>query len=174
MQDNLLFTPHFALLEFTESPTAKKHGIENNPPQEAVENLKRLCEGTLEPLREALGLPVIITSGYRCKALNDILTHASGSSQHLKGQAADFYVGWSTSLNGRGQSGSTPTSRERLVEAFRTILTSPSVDFDQLILYPNFIHVSYVSRERNRHSIMIAQACGKYRAVTRQTALAID
>lgn len=173
MKDNLLFTPHFALLEFAESPTAKKYGIENNPPEEAVENLKRLCEGTLEPLREALGLPVIITSGYRCKALNDILTHASGSSQHLKGQAADFYVGWSTSLNGRGQSGSTPTSRERLIEAFRTILTSPSVDFDQLILYPNFIHVSYASREKNRHSIMIAQACGKYKAVTRADALTV-
>lgn len=173
MKDNLLFTPHFALLEFTESPTAKKYGIENNPPQEAVENLKRLCEGTLEPLREALGLPVIITSGYRCKALNDILTHASGSSQHLKGQAADFYVGWSTQPSGRGQSGCSPTAKERLIEAFRTILTSLSVDFDQLILYPNFIHVSYVSREKNRHSIMIAQACGKYKSVTLADALTV-
>ena len=173
--NNKLLTPHFALLEFTESATARKYGIDNTPPEEAVENQKNLCEGTLEPLREELGQPVIITSGYRCKALNDILSHHSNRSQHLKGQAADFYVGWSTSLNGRGQSGDyCPTSRERLIHAFRTILTSPSVDFDQLILYPTFIHVSYVSRERNRHSIMVAEPCGKYRSVTRQTALAID
>ena len=171
MKNNILFTPHFALLEFTESPTAKKHGIVNTPPDEAVENLKRLCQGTLEPLREALGLPVIITSGYRCKALNDILANASRTSQHMKGQAADFYVGWGTKLSRHGQSGCTPTARERLIQAFRLILTSEKVDFDQLILYPNFIHVSYVSPKANRHSIMIAESSGKYRSVSFKTAL---
>ena len=90
---NEMFTPHFSLLEFTESPTVRKHGIANDPPAEAVDNLKRLCENTLEPLREALQLPVVITSGFRTKALNDLLAHSSERSQHMQGQAADFYVG---------------------------------------------------------------------------------
>ena len=61
MIQNQKLSPHFTLQEFTESATAKKHGIVNEPPQVAVENLKRLCEGTLEPLREKLGLPIIIS-----------------------------------------------------------------------------------------------------------------
>jgi hypothetical protein len=51
--DNIILTPHFTLLEFTESTTARKYGIVNEPPPEAVDNLRRLCQGTLEPLREA-------------------------------------------------------------------------------------------------------------------------
>ena len=66
---NTFLTPHFSLLEMCESRTAKRYGIVNVVPPETVENLKRLCEATLEPLREALGLPVVITCGYRCQRL---------------------------------------------------------------------------------------------------------
>ena len=159
--NNILLSPHFALLEFIESPTASKYGIANIPPPEAKANIRRLCEHTLEPLREALQQPVIITSGYRCKALNIKVAHHSDKSQHLKGQAADFYVGWSASPSGCGQTGSKPTARERLIKAFHLILTSSSIDFDQLILYPTFIHVSYVSRAANRHTILLAKRDGK-------------
>ena len=173
--DNIIFTPHFTLLEFTESATARKYGIVNEPPPEAVDNLRRLCQGTLEPLREALGLPIIITSGYRCKALNNIIAHHSHRSQHLLGQAADFYVGWNAPTGGRGQSGGRCLSpRERLIKAFRLIITDETIGYDQLILYPNFIHVSYVSMVTNRHYIMTAQGNGKYRRVTRENALALN
>ena len=211
-----LLTPHFALQEFIRSATARKHGIANDPPPEAVENLKLLCRHTLEPLREALGLPVVITSGYRCKALNNIIAHHSNRSQHMKGQAADFHVGQGevsgsmfqvpSSLQAKRPCGSSakfqgsgskaaellvPSSlqakrpcgssakfwgtspRERLVRAFRLILTEPSIDFDQLIIYPNFIHVSYVSREKNRHSIMTGSGAGKYCALTREAAMGL-
>lgn len=172
---NIILSPHFCLHEFTESPTARKHGIENSPPMEAVQNLQHLCLCTMEPLREALGLPVIITSGYRTKRLNDILSHASHRSQHCVGSACDFYVGWSPSLNARGQAGTVcPSARERLIKAFRLILTSPSIDFDQLILYPNFIHVSYVSPEANRHYIMTANGRGQYRRVSLEKALSLN
>ena len=149
---NEMFTPHFSLLEFTESPTARKHGIANVPPAEAVDNLKRLCENTLEPLREELGLPVVITSGFRTKALNDLLAHSSERSQHMQGQAADFYVA-------PGQSGL--SRRELLIKAFRLIITSEQIDYDQLILYPTFIHVSYVSKEKNRSTILLGMRNGK-------------
>lgn len=175
MQDNILFTPHFALLEFTESATARKYGIDNAPTPEIVENIRSLCVNTLEPLREALGQPVIITSGYRSKALNDILSHAVKNSQHLKGQAADFYVGWGVPENGRGQSGDhCPSARERLIKAFRLIITDKTIDYDQLILYPTFIHVSYASPTANRHKILVAKGTGRYKSVNRDEVLSIQ
>ena len=165
MKDNTLLTPHFALREFIVSATAMKHGIDNRPTSEVVENLKRLCQHTLEPLREKLGLPIVITSGFRTKALNDIIVHASRKSQHMTGRAADFYI---PEVSGN------LSHRERLILAFRTIITNPEVDFDQLILYPNFIHVSYVSNETNRYKIMTAQGDGKYCRLTRENALMLN
>lgn len=168
MKDNTVLTPHFALREFTESATARKHGIVNEPTAEAVENLRRLCIHTLEPLREKLGLPMVITSGYRCKELNEIIVHASRKSQHMSGQAADFHLGHTDFTD------DTDKRRKRLIQAFRLIITDESIDFDQLILYPNFIHVSYVSKERNRRKITKANGNGKYCALTRDEALAIN
>lgn len=155
-------SPHFELREFIASRKAQEHGITNIPTEEAVSNLRRLCENTLEPLREGLGLPVIITSGFRTKALNAMLAHASERSQHMAGQAADFYVGHG--------------SREELIKAFREILTNPKIDFDQLILYPSFIHVSYVSKEKNRRGILLARSDGKlgYGRISLSNALKIN
>ena len=162
MNDNILLSPHFKLREFTESTTAQKHGIANIPSEEAVENLKRLCEHTLEPLREALQLPVVITSGFRTKALNSLLAHSSSTSQHMRGEAADFYVAQAPVQGSNFKvQGEEPTHRELLLRAFREILLNPKIDFDQLILYPSFIHVSYVSKEKNRHGILKAQGNGK-------------
>lgn len=158
--NDIQFTPHFKLSEFVSSATATKQGIENKPSPEAVENLRLLSVHTLEPLREALGLPIVITSGYRCKALNDLIAHHSQRSQHMQGRAADFYVNGSS-------------HRELLIEAFRTIITSPEIDYDQLIIYPTFIHVSFVSHSDNRHKIMSANGQGTYRALTRAAALTI-
>ena len=161
MIQNQVLSPHFALSEFTESATARKHGINNTPPQEAEDNLKALCVHTLEPLREALGLPIIITSGFRTKALNDKLAHSSERSQHMLGQAADFYVA-------PGQSGL--SRRELLIKAFRLIILDESIDYDQLILY------SYVSRERNRRTILLGMRNGKlgYGKCSVQNALKIQ
>lgn len=191
MKDNTVLTPHFKLREFTESATAKKHGIDNRPTPEVVENLQRLCTHTLEPLREKLGLPIIITSGYRTKELNEIIVHASRKSQHMSGQAADFYAVQSSKLfakfnlfigahglrhKAQGDEGSklnVQGSRELLIQAFRLIITEPEIDFDQLIIYPTFIHVSYVSQERNRHQITKANGNGMYCALSRVQALAL-
>ena len=157
---------HFALMEFVESSTARKHGIDNTPSSEAIENLYRLCIHTLEPLREELGLPVIITSGYRCRALNCLLAHHSSRSQHVQGCAADFHVG-----EAQGSSGL--SRRELLIKAFRLIITSEKIDYDQVILYPTFIHVSYVSRDKNRRQITKANGQGTYCGLTREQALSI-
>lgn len=168
MKDNTVLTPHFALREFTESATAMKHGIDNRPTPEVVENLRRLCTHTLEPLREKLGLPIIITSGFRTKELNDIIVHASRKSQHMEGRAADFYV-----AQGPVQGSRVQVSRELLIQAFRLIITEPEIDFDQLIIYPTFIHVSYVSKEKNRHRLTRASSNGAYTALSRADALSL-
>lgn len=165
---NRLLSPHFALLEMCESRTASRYGIVNVAPPEAVENLKRLCKHTLEPLREALGLPVVTTSGYRCQRLNEILAHSARRSQHMIGCAADFYIGQGSASRSRFQ---VSGHRERLIKAFRLILTVPGIDFDQLIIYPTFIHVSYVGRELNRHYIMVAEGNGRYRRVSKEEAM---
>ena len=173
---NIYLSPHFALQEFVVSKTAKEHGIANVPSELEIENLRALCVHTLEPLREALGLPIIITSGYRCKALNHLLVCHSNKSQHMSGEAADFHVAEPKDLNLEPGTlnPAKPTRRELLIRAFRLIILNESIDYDQLILYPSFIHVSYVSRERNRHKLTRAFANGKYAALTRAQALALN
>lgn len=158
MDSNIYLSPHFSLKEMTDSQTAVRYGIANVPSEQKIENLHRLCQGTLEPLREALQLPVVITSGFRTKALNDKLAHSSERSQHMQGQAADFYVSSAGSIV---QGSKVQGRRELLIKAFREILQNPKIDYDQLILYPNFIHVSYVSKEHNRHNILKARSDGK-------------
>ena len=183
--NNQFLSPHFKLNEFEVSRTAREHNIPNEAPPEAVANLRRLCEHTLEPLREALGLPIVITSGYRCKALNEILVHAARTSQHMNGCAADFYVGQAQVSGSRFQvsgdlkleTGDSPmkleTPRQRLVRAFRLIITCEQIDYDQLIIYPTFIHVSYVSPTANRHKLTKANGNGKYCALSREAALSL-
>ena len=166
-----MLSPHFSLKEMTDSQTAVRYGIANVPSEQEIENLRRLCQGTLEPLREALQLPVVITSGFRTKALNDKLAHSSERSQHMLGQAADLYIGSGLTVQGSGLS-----RRELLIKAFREILTNPKIDYDQLILYPNFIHVSYVSYKANRRGILKAHGNGKlgYGRLSRADALSIS
>ena len=173
MNSNIYLSPHFELREFTESATARKHGIVNDPPAEAVENLKALCVHTLEPLREALGLPIVINSGYRCKALNHLLVNHSVNSQHMNGQAADFYVGKAKSSSGSNSS-SGLSHRELLIKAFRTIILDERIGFDQLIIYPTFIHVSYVRNGKNRGQLTKASGNGKYKALSRAEALSLS
>jgi len=181
MQD-ISFTPHFALSEFVASRTARAHGINNTPPEEAVENLRALCVHTLKPLREALGLPIVITSGYRYKELNHLLVNHSVKSQHMNGQAADFYVAEPKepkdskhSKDSKDSDPAGPSRRELLIRAFRQIITDDAIAFDQLIIYPSFIRVSYVrSGRKNRSKLTKAFANGSYAALTRNQALALE
>jgi len=84
-------SPHFTLREMTNSATATRLGIDNSPPQDILANLRTLASN-MERVRVILGnVPVVITSAYRCLALNNALKGAKNSS-HLTGLAADFVV----------------------------------------------------------------------------------
>lgn len=81
---------YFELTELLHSSTAIENNFENLPTWEIVEHLKELRDEILNPLREAWGSPIIVTSGYRCKRLNDMLVNASKTSVHMIGYAADI------------------------------------------------------------------------------------
>lgn len=82
-------SPNFSLREFTYSTTAIRHGISNDPSPEHLSNLKVLA-AHLELVRELLGHPMTITSGYRSPELNR-LVDGSSTSSHSHGLAADFH-----------------------------------------------------------------------------------
>lgn len=83
---------NFTIQELTASTTAAAKKINNNPTPEAEKNLKQLVDKVLDPLRDAYGKPIIVTSGYRSPALNTAVK-GSKTSQHVKGQAADITAG---------------------------------------------------------------------------------
>lgn len=84
-------TPHFTLKELTESPQAKKLGIDNTPTPEHQANMKYLCETVLEKVRTFFNKPVTVNSCYRGPALNKAIG-GSSSSQHMSGEAADIEI----------------------------------------------------------------------------------
>jgi hypothetical protein len=82
-------TPHFTLVEFTDSQTAARRGIDNAPPARERKNLQRTAE-TMEKVRTLLGdHPVLISSGYRSPPVNAAVG-GSKNSAHMSGLAVDF------------------------------------------------------------------------------------
>lgn len=83
-------SPHFTLEEMTHSDYAIKHHINNDVNQEQYYALESLCNEILEPIREELGMPIMVSSGFRCLQLNTAI-NGSKTSQHLNGEAADIH-----------------------------------------------------------------------------------
>lgn len=81
-------TPHFSLAELTASSTAQRLGLDNTPTPEALQRLT-LTAAMLERVRSHLGVPVIVTSGYRSRAVNAAVGGVT-SSDHAIGSAADI------------------------------------------------------------------------------------
>ena len=74
---------YFTIEELCKSTTATQLHIDNTPSQQVKENLSKLIE-FLNPLREAWGSPIKVTSGYRSYQLNKRVG-GSSTSAHLKG-----------------------------------------------------------------------------------------
>lgn len=84
-------SPHFSLAEMIVSQTAARRGIDNTPGDAEIAALRTLCIEVLEPVRKHFDRPVIVSSGYRSPTVNRAIG-GSSSSQHCKGEAADFTV----------------------------------------------------------------------------------
>ncbi|PFH10868.1 peptidase M15-like protein [Collimonas sp. PA-H2] len=82
-------TAHFTLEEFTRSDKARVLSIDNTPAPAIVANLRRLAKFNELVRLELGGAAIIISSGYRCQALNRAVGGA-GNSAHLDGLACDF------------------------------------------------------------------------------------
>ena len=107
-------------------------------PNGIEENIEALVDEVLDPARRKLGKPIVVNSGFRCPIHN---TAVGGvyNSQHVSGQAADVRCEDNRKL------------ARVIVENGR---------FDQLILYPTFIHVSWKKTGGNRKQILRKTAKG--------------
>jgi len=82
---------NFTLKELTKSDTATRLGLDNTPDDEALENLKTLCEMVLQPVREHFGKSVTVNSAYRSPESNAAVG-GSKTSDHCLGMAADIEI----------------------------------------------------------------------------------
>ena len=125
---------NFSLEELTFSITANNHGINNTPNDEAKEALKRLAVDVLQPIRDAWGKPIIVTSGYRCPKLNAAVGGVK-DSQHLLGQAADIKA-------------ADPSENGQLFNCIASLVRRKKINVGQLIweygnkTNPKWVHVS--------------------------------
>ena len=82
---------NFSLKEMTRSDAATRLGLNNTPDDEAIDNLKTLCDKVLQPVREHFGKSVTVNSAYRSPESNAAVG-GSKTSDHCKGQAADIEI----------------------------------------------------------------------------------
>jgi|TARA_R100000084_G_scaffold70746_1_gene31383 hypothetical protein len=130
---------NLSLAEATKSITAKRLGIDNTPDEWVTENLKQIAVNVFQPIRDALGCPIHVSSGYRSADLNTAIG-GSRRSQHVEGRAldldADVFRGCTNS------------------EIFNYV--RENLEFDQLIWEfgdednPDWVHVSFVYDGINR------------------------
>jgi len=130
---------NLSLAEVTKSTTAKRLGIDNTPDDWTKENLRQVALNIFQPLRDAFGCPIYVSSGYRSAELNTAIG-GSKRSQHVEGRALDL----DADVFGRCTNS----------EIFRYILNN--LTFDQLIWEfgdednPDWVHVSFVYDGINR------------------------
>ena len=86
----MYLSPNFSLEEMCKSSTALRKNINNSPNDLQVQSMTALCKNILQPIRDEFG-PFIVSSGFRSVALCEAIG-SKATSQHAKGQAADFEV----------------------------------------------------------------------------------
>jgi hypothetical protein len=133
----MMLSPNFSLTEFTDSQTAARLGIDNDPPIELIPVLKATAR-CMEDVRDLLGgKPVLVSSAYRSPELNAAIG-GSKNSQHMSGEAVDFTC----------PKFGTP---EQIV---KHIHASPLL-WDQLILeFGRWVHISFSARNRRQTLII--------------------
>ena len=139
-----MISEHISYKEGTNSITAIRRGIDNTPNDEQLSNMELIAEKVFEPLRKWVGGPVKINSFFRSVKLNKAIG-GSSKSQHCKGQAIDIDDTFGVVANS---------------DMYNYIKNN--LDFDQMIWEfgddeePNWVHVSYVSKEDNRNRCLRA------------------
>ena len=139
-----MLSKHVTIKEGVYSITAKRLGLENNPSEDHLANMKLLAEKVFEPLRAHVGGPIKVNSFYRGPELNKAIG-GSSKSQHCQGMAMDIDDTYGNMSN---------------ADMYKFI--KENLDFDQMIWEfgtdenPNWIHVSYVNEDSNRRRCLKA------------------
>ena len=139
-----MISKHISEKEGVYSRTALRLDIDNTPTKEHKKNMCLLAENIFEPLRAYVGGPIKINSFYRSPELNKAIG-GSSKSQHCHGQAIDL-----------------DDTFGRMTNAEMYEFIKEHLDFDQMIWEfgddenPNWVHVSYVSEEKNRNRCLKA------------------
>ena len=129
-----MISKHISFDEATQSPTALRLKIKNEPNEAQLESMKAVAVMCFEPLREWYDKPIKINSFFRCEALNTSVGGAK-NSQHAKGEAIDMSAG----------------SKEENKKLFDWC--KANLIFDQLINEYDYswVHISYkVGMNRNQ------------------------
>ena len=139
---------YFTISELLHSDTAVARKIWNGANREQEDNLTALVDAILDPLRIFYGLPIRISSGFRCPALNRAVGGVA-NSQHLRGEAADIDTG-------------NIAANRRLAK----MIVDLKLPFDQLIDESNYawVHVSHKRNGGNRGQILRMRG-GKYTVI---------
>ena len=122
---------YFSLSEFSHSDTAVSLGINNTIPDECARNIDSLVACVLDPIRERWGLPIRVTSGYRCPELNEEVNGVE-DSYHMDGCAADI-------------SALDPERNVELMSLIRTLQILGVTPLTECYLGPKakYIHIAY-------------------------------
>lgn len=140
-------TENFSYSEFEKSATADKRGITNViTTTEVRDSVKALVNQVLQPLRNAWGQPLTVNSGYRCPELNSAVGGVP-SSQHTKGEAADIAC-------------SNPLALAQLAYDLK-------LPFDQMIIYPTFVHFSHKFSGEQRGQVLYNRSYSGQKIKTR-------
>jgi zinc D-Ala-D-Ala carboxypeptidase len=133
----MMLSRHFSLAEMIASQTATRRKIDNTPNAEQLENLKDTCRQA-DAVREYLGFPMLVSSGFRSPKLNTAIG-GSRTSSHVRGEAMDFSC---------PAFGSPKAVFEHLKDS--------GISFDQMILeFPDspsggWVHIGFGSEMRNQ------------------------
>jgi zinc D-Ala-D-Ala carboxypeptidase len=143
---------NLTLSEVTDSPTAKRLGISNQPTPEHLENLKKIAENIFEPIRNHFDVPIYISSGYRSAALNKAIKGSSKTSQHLEGEALDL------DQQGKGNG----LTNKQVFDFIKD-----NLNFTQLIFEmgsetePDWVHVGYDEKRLTKQVLRATRVNGK-------------
>ena len=145
---------YFTISELCSSATALREGIDNHPTESAYHLLHVLVDQLLDPIREAWGEPIVVSSGYRCKELNTLVGGVK-NSHHMLGCAADITAPLLSPQGGKKSStkseylplgGGREGANRRLFNLIRQMQQAGKIRFTQLIWEGDgrWIHISYV------------------------------
>ena len=148
---------YFSIEELVKSASAERLTIDNTPPRAAQRMLTILVEQLLDPIRRRYGAPIIVTSGYRCPALNTAVGGVA-NSHHIVGCAADIVAPLLSPQGGKDQTapflssplgGSEGGCGDQTQYLFHLIIQMQregAIRFTQLIAEKDYrwLHISYV------------------------------